>query len=72
MGYNSAKFSQILWKVNQVMYIMYPNCMPGIMILAQGVIQLFCSQGCFTLKHKMPKSEMGDNSVKYLQKFAKS
>ena len=43
-------------------YIMYPNCMPDIMILA-------CSQGCFPTQ-KMTKSEKGDNSVKYLQNFA--
>ena len=27
---------------------MYPNCMPDIMILAQAVLQIFCSQGRFT------------------------
>ena len=42
--------------------------MPGIMILAQAGIQIFCSQGCFTTI--MTKSEKGDNSVKYLENFA--
>ena len=29
---------------------MYPNCMSHIMILAQAVIQIFCSQGCVTIQ----------------------
>ena len=40
-----SNFDRILWKVNQVIYIMYPNCMPDIMILPQAVLQIFCSQG---------------------------
>ena len=31
---------------------MYPNCMPGIMILAQVVLQIFYSQGCFTTQNR--------------------
>ena len=50
---------------------MYPNCMPDNMILAQVVLQIFCSQGCFSTK-KTTKSEKRDNSVKNLQNFAKS
>ena len=34
-----------------MIYIMYPNCMPDIMILAQVVLQVFCSQGCFTTQN---------------------
>ena len=49
---------------------MYPNCMPDIMILAQAVPHIFCSQGA--LLHKMPMSEKGDNSVKYVENCAKS
>ena len=30
---------------------MYPICMPDIMILAQAVVLLFCSQGCFTIQN---------------------
>ena len=30
---------------------MYPNCMPDIMILAQVVLQIFCSQCCFTTQN---------------------
>ena len=50
--------------------MMYPNCMPGIMILAQAVLQIFCSQGCFSTKRQSWKREI--ISVKYLQNFAKS
>ena len=46
-GLIRSKFERILWKVNQVFYIMCTNCMPDIMILAQAVLQIFCSQGCF-------------------------
>ena len=38
-------------KVNQVIYIKYPNCMPDITILAQEVLRLFCSQACFTTQN---------------------
>ena len=60
-------FVRNLWKVNQVIYIMYLNCMSDIMILAPGY---FVHK--VALLHKMPMSEKGDNSVKYLQNFAKS
>ena len=50
-GIIQSNFDRILWKVNQVIYIMYPNCMPDIMILAQAVLQTFCSQGCFTTQN---------------------
>ena len=43
--------------------------MPDIIILAQAVLQIFCSQSCFTIH--MPKSEKGDNSVKYVQNLPK-
>ena len=52
------------------MYIMYPNSMHNIMILAQAVLQIFVHN--VALLHKMTKSEKGENSVKYLQNFAKS
>ena len=42
---------RILQKVNKVIYIMYPNCMPDIMILAQAVLQIFMSQGCFIIQN---------------------
>ena len=39
------KSEKSLWKVNQVIYIMYPNCMPDITFLSQTVLQIFSSQG---------------------------
>ena len=49
------------------------------MILAQAVLEIFCSQGSIGLQwesqkniEKMAKSEKEDNLVKYLQNFAKS
>ena len=46
-----SNFDRILRNVNQVIYIMYSNCMPDIMILAHGVLQIFCSQGRFTTQN---------------------
>ena len=46
-----SNIHQILWKVNQVICIMYSSYMPGIMSLTQAVLQLFCSQGCFTIQN---------------------
>ena len=37
---NRSKFS----KVDRVIYILDTICMPNIMILAQAIIQIFCSQ----------------------------
>ena len=51
----------ILWKVNQVICIMYSSYMPGIMSLAQAVLQIFCWQGCFTIQNA--KSEKGNNQI---------
>ena len=39
-GIIQSNFDRILWKVNPVIYIMYPNCMPDILILAQAVLQI--------------------------------
>ena len=49
--------------------IMYFNCMDYVKILAQVVLQIFCSQGLYGL---MPNSEKRNNSVKFLQSFMKS
>ena len=46
-----SNFDRILWKVNQVIYIIHPNCMPDIVFVAQAVLQIFCSQGCFTTQN---------------------
>ena len=40
--------------------------MPNIMILSQAVLQIFCSEDCFTTQND--KVEKADNSVKYLPK----
>ena len=50
-GIFQSNFDRLLCLVNQVIYIMYPNCMPDIMILAQAVLQIFGSQGCFTIQN---------------------
>ena len=50
-GIIQSNFARIFRKVNQVIYIMYPNCVPDIMILAQAVLQLFCLQGCFSTQN---------------------
>ena len=62
-GIIQSNIDRILWKVNQVIYIMYPNCMPDIMILAQAVLQIFCSQGplwvkCLSLKRGIIQSNI--------------
>ena len=46
-----SNFDRILWKVNQVIYIVYPICLPDIMVLAQAVLQIFCSQCCFSTQN---------------------
>ena len=60
-GIIQSNFYRVLWKVNQVISIMYPNCMPDIMILAQVVLQIFCSQGCFTTQND--KSQTQNDTV---------
>ena len=69
-GIIQSNFDRILWKVNQIIYIMYPNCMPDIMIPAARFSRYFVHKVAFPLK--TTKSEKGDNSVKYLQNFATS
>ena len=49
-GIIHSNVHRILRKVNQVIYIMYPYCMPDVMILAQAVLQIFMSQGCVTMQ----------------------
>ena len=50
-GIIQSNFPRILWKVNQVICIMYPNSMPDVMILAQAVLQILCWQDCFTIQN---------------------
>ena len=49
-GIIQSNIHRILWKV-QIIYIMYPNCMPDTMILAQAVLQIFCWQSYFTIQN---------------------
>ena len=50
-GILQSNIYRILRQSNQVIYAMYPNCMPNIMILAQAVLQIFMSQCCFTIQN---------------------
>ena len=50
--------------------MMYPNCMPDIMIKLKWFSKYFVHK--VALLHKMIKSKKGDNSVKYLENVAKS
>ena len=52
-----------------VIYTMYPNCKPDIMILAQAILQWYFVDKV-ALLYKMPKSEKGANSAKYFLKNA--
>ena len=55
----------ILPKVNQVISILDTICEPNIMILAQAVFEIFCSQGTIGLQWKVGKkktSKRGYNS----------
>ena len=62
-GIIQSKFDRILWKVNQVIYIMYPNCMAYIKILAQALLQIFCSQSCSTTQNAKVELELSQDSV---------
>ena len=50
-GVIQSNVEGILCIVNQVICIMYPNCIPNIMILVQTVLQIFCSHGCLTTQN---------------------
>ena len=54
-GIIQSNFDRIVWKVNEMIYILYPNCMAYIKILAQAVLQIFCSQGCFSTQNAKVK-----------------
>ena len=69
-GDTSAKIDRILPKVNRVIYTLGTIYMPNIMILAQGVLQIFCSQGPLRVKYLSLKK--GNDSVKYSENFMKS
>ena len=46
----------ILPKVNQVIYTLDTICEPNIMILAQAVLEIFCSQGSIGLQWESRKN----------------
>ena len=50
-GIIQSNIHWILWTVNQVICIMYWSYTPGIMSSAQAVAQIFCWQGCFTIRN---------------------
>ena len=54
-GIIQSNIHRILWKPNQIIYLMYSNCLPDIMIQAQMLLQIFCSQGCFTIQNASQK-----------------
>ena len=60
-GIIQSNIHRMFRKVNQVIYILYPNCMPNIIILAQAVLQIFMSKGCFTIQNAKDRH----NSAKY-------
>ena len=50
-GIIQSNIYRIIRKVNRIIFIMYPNCMPDIMILAQGFLQILCSQDCSSIQY---------------------
>ena len=42
---------------------MYPNCMFYIKILAQPLLQIFCSQGCFFTQNDSRKREIIQSNI---------
>ena len=50
-GTIQSNIHRILRKVNQVIYIMYLNFIIDAIVLAQAVLQIFCWQDCFTIRH---------------------
>ena len=42
---------------------MYPNCVPDITMLVQAVLQVFCSQYCFTIRCQSQKRKMIQSNI---------
>ena len=61
-GHNSIKNSRFFSKVNQVIYTTGILILQNLMILASGVLEIFCSQGSIGLQ--CTKSKKGHNSIK--------
>ena len=51
---------RILPKVNQVIYTLDTICVPNIMIQAQAVLQIFCSQGPLCIRPEKNTCVSGD------------
>ena len=62
-GIIQSNFDRILWKVNQVIYIMYPNCS------SSGSPDILFTRLLYYTKWQSQKREI---SVKYLENFTKS
>ena len=50
-GIIQSNIHWILWKIKQVICIMYSTYMPGIMSLDQAVLQIVCWQSCFNIQN---------------------
>ena len=57
-GINQSNIHIVLRKVNRVICIMYPNCMPDIMIQTQAVLQIFLTRLLFYTKCQSRKWEI--------------
>ena len=55
--------NKILPNVNQVIYALNAICMPNIMILAQGVLQIFCSQRPLWVKYLSMKGGIIQSNI---------
>ena len=62
-GIIQSNIHKILQKVNQIIYIMYLNCLIDAIILAQAVLQVFCWQDCFTTRNASLKREIIQSNI---------
>ena len=71
-GNNSVKYSQNVMKTLKIRSS--TSCTQIVCEISQSQLKGFSRYFVdkVTLLYKMPKSEKGDNSAKYLQKFAKN
>ena len=63
MGIIQSNTHRILWKVNQVIYIMYPYCMPDIMILAQADLQILLTGLLYYTNCQSQKREIIQSNI---------
>ena len=62
-GIIKSNIHKILQKVNQVICIMYLNCMIDAIILVPALLQLFFQQDCFTIKNASRKREIIKSNI---------